>query len=938
MRKILSLVLAVVLMSSVSFGQSNLRKGDIANTRTVHSAIAHQTTNHSINAALLEDFNASTTIPVGWETSVDNPWKIEDDGSGTDNRCFFDMWNYASGNEGTITTPSLSITSGDATMTFDLEYFLIGGDYGDAGELYIAVSDDNGSTWNEDATNVIAGTAGNAAVVHSVDFTAFNGTDYTGSTVKVRFRGVSDYGSYNIKIDNFAGPQIAIPPVPDLQVTGTLSEVYTILPSAQVMAITPASTVVNAGSELTDATNVDFAVTGQSYTDASAITVPMANGITETVTAGSAFTPTANGTYEFTYEASISNDFDPSNNTDSKTITITDDVLSYSNGVNAGQLGASSGAMLGNKFVFNTNDDLTGVSFHITAGATAYDCTVKVYEFTGNTLGNLLAETGTISVTDQDAIYTEDFMVPVSVTAGQEVLIVVDNLAAASFMSLGTDTRYVADKGWASTDGTTFSEMASIGFPNLFELNAILATVIPVNDNVAMVSINTPVATTPSNIDITGTVRNLGNQGPLTSFDVVYTIDGGAASAVYNVTGVSIAPGATYDFTHNVQWTATTGQHTIEVTLTNPNGNTDEDASDNVMSKNILVVNEVFAKNVVYEEGTGTWCGWCVRGLVGLNTMAHNITDGTWIGIGVHNGDPMTVTAYDAAIGGYIGGYPSGIIDRHSTEVDPGLSSLEPAYQAQLLETPVAKIDITSQTWNTTTRNFTVEVATTFALDITNANYNTALIVVENGVSGTTDEWRQHDYYQGGGYGAMTDWDGFDYTVEGTIDDGQGAGYVPAANMVYNHVGRQLVDGWAGTALSAADVTYNVAITHSYSGSIPADNNENNTEYVAIVIDNATGEIVNATAVNLDLTSGLKQVNSNSKFNVYPNPTTGLVKVEGVEGAQVIVYNMIGEAVYTEANASATTTIDLSSFNAGNYIVKIINNNEVATQKIVLTK
>ena len=73
-------------------------------------------------------------------------------------------------------------------------------------------------------------------------------------------------------------------------------------------------------------------------------------------------------------------------------------------------------------------------------------------------------------------------------------------------------------------------------------------------------------------------------------------------------------------------------------------------------------------------------------------------------------------------------------------------------------------------------------------------------------------------------------------------------------------------------------------------------------------------------------------------MSIYPNPTTGLVKVEGVEGAQVIVYNMLGAVVYNEANASATTTIDLSSFNAGNYIVKVINNNEVSTQKIVLTK
>ncbi len=73
-------------------------------------------------------------------------------------------------------------------------------------------------------------------------------------------------------------------------------------------------------------------------------------------------------------------------------------------------------------------------------------------------------------------------------------------------------------------------------------------------------------------------------------------------------------------------------------------------------------------------------------------------------------------------------------------------------------------------------------------------------------------------------------------------------------------------------------------------------------------------------------------------FNIYPNPTTGLVKVEGVEGAQVVVYNMVGEVVYNEAKASERVTIDLSSYNAGNYIVKVIDNNKVSTQKITLTK
>ena len=428
------------------------------------------------------------------------------------------------------------------------------------------------------------------------------------------------------------------------------------------------------------------------------------------------------------------------------------------------------------------------------------------------------------------------------------------------------------------------------------------------------------------NNDVKGTVMNIGT-GNLTSFDVVYSINGGASSAMFTAT-CNVTTGNAYEFTHNVPWNTTaTGTYDVEVTVSNVNGN---GGASYTLNKDIDVLGVVFPKTVVYEEGTGTWCGWCTRGLVGLNTMANtHSSDGTWIGIGVHNGDPMTVTDYDAAIGGFIGGYPSGIMDRVATEVDPGLPTLTTAYDEHILMNPVAKIEITAQTWNATSRAFTVDVATTFALDITGANYNTALIVVENGVTGGNG-YAQANYYHDGQSGAMVDYDGFDFVGAGDP--------VPAANMTYNHVARQLVDGFTGSAGSVpANVVFNTANAFSYSGTIPATNNENETEYVALVIDNATGQIVNATTVHLNVSTGVNTIN-NSSFNMYPNPTTGLIKIEGVKGANVIVYDMLGTVVYSEVSTSVNATIDLSSLNTGNYFVKIINNNEVATQKIVLTK
>ena len=69
-----------------------------------------------------------------------------------------------------------------------------------------------------------------------------------------------------------------------------------------------------------------------------------------------------------------------------------------------------------------------------------------------------------------------------------------------------------------------------------------------------------------------------------------------------------------------------------------------------------------------------------------------------WIGVAVHNGDPMVVTDYDAAMGTHISGYPSGLIDRQAAEVDP--QDFETAYTARVAQIAPVDMSITNVTWN----------------------------------------------------------------------------------------------------------------------------------------------------------------------------------------------------------------------------------------------
>jgi PKD repeat protein len=343
-------------------------------------------------------------------------------------------------------------------------------------------------------------------------------------------------------------------------------------------------------------------------------------------------------------------------------------------------------------------------------------------------------------------------------------------------------------------------------------------------------------------LEIKGAVRNE-RDTPITSFDAVYSIDG-VESNVATFSGLDLGFNQSYDFIHPELANITVGEHSLELIIQNINGAGEDDYPDNdTLAASTLCVNEIFVKNVVYEEGTGTWCGWCTRGLVGLNTMAHNYTDGTWIGIGVHNGDPMTVTEYDNGIGNFISGYPSGVMNRE-TVYDPGLSSLEPAYLASKEDIPLAKIEVSARTWDAGTRDITVEANTSFAMDLTGTSYNVAMVIVESGLRGTTAQWNQANYYSGGNYGDLIDWDGTNWADLPNP--------VPAADMMYNHVGRVLVGGWDGYAGTIPeDVVYGTPYTYEFTHTLANDFNPDYVDLVVLLIDANTGVIANASQVKL---------------------------------------------------------------------------------------
>jgi hypothetical protein len=128
---------------------------------------------------------------------------------------------------------------------------------------------------------------------------------------------------------------------------------------------------------------------------------------------------------------------------------------------------------------------------------------------------------------------------------------------------------------------------------------------------VTQINVNSYLAA--GNVNVTGTIRNLGTT-TITGLTINYKIDGGAAvSSVLN--GLSIAPFATYNFTHPTPWNATIGNHTVECYATLLNGsNPDANPADDSKIKSVSVMSEFVQRLPLYEIFSSSTCGPCKPG------------------------------------------------------------------------------------------------------------------------------------------------------------------------------------------------------------------------------------------------------------------------------------------------------------------------------------
>ena len=78
------------------------------------------------------------------------------------------------------------------------------------------------------------------------------------------------------------------------------------------------------------------------------------------------------------------------------------------------------------------------------------------------------------------------------------------------------------------------------------------------------------------------------------------------------------------------------------------------------------------------------------------------------------------------------------------------------------------------------------------------------------------------------------------------------------------------------------------------------------------------------------------QHTNNENIQIYPNPTNGMINLENIGQGTVDLYTITGQKLKTINNPGEKATINLAGSPAGNYILKISNQNNTVTKKIIL--
>ena len=419
--------------------------------------------------------------------------------------------------------------------------------------------------------------------------------------------------------------------------------------------------------------------------------------------------------------------------------------------------------------------------------------------------------------------------------------------------------------------------------------------------------------------------NNLGETITSAVIDVEYN----GANQEITLDNINVAEGESLQL-NAAPITITTGLSELAVTLRSVNGVEGDDIGcNNKLFRAVNAVSPTPRKGVLFEDATGSWCPNCPRASYSMEVMEERYGD-LFVGVAVHNGDPMVVTEYDAGMSTIISGYPNVSMNRNDVFV-PGnaLSQFEVPF-LEIIDDPIRSAFEIGAELDEATSILDVSVKVEALASLSSFD-KLVFAIVEDHVSKDSVGYEQTNINAG----TTIEYGGLNLLPS----------VIPAADMVYDDVARALLTPFGGASLEENIIPGNSKVVN-FKYTLNDNWNKDNLLLTAFVID-ITNRVDNAIEVPLDeaLANGLSSVNDavlQSSFEIFPNPAADLmnVKLEAREQGDVTLqlFNMFGQLVQTEKLDSyigkQNWLVNISSLEDGMYTAKVKIGDKTAVQKV----
>lgn len=341
-------------------------------------------------------------------------------------------------------------------------------------------------------------------------------------------------------------------------------------------------------------------------------------------------------------------------------------------------------------------------------------------------------------------------------------------------------------------------------------------------------------------------------------------------------------------------------------------------------------------KNVLLEEFSGAWCGYCPEAQFVIDDI-DTLHPGRVVFVAYHGYDTMqnqhTIDLRNAYT---ISSFPDGMVDRKV--FTGGMAPMNRAYWKNAVNSQLTSstpLDITPITTFDSTTNLVTVTADVHFYNAASGIFYLNICLIENDVHDTAIAFAQTNYYN---------------IVVGHQAYGLGN---PILNYKHNYVHRESLTPLFGDStvipLNAAAGMHYIA---TYTTTIAAGNIPANMKVVAFVTKRILTQMpaeaivlnVNSRSV-INNSTGIDGIeNANCSLNIYPNPANNFIKInfflKNSGTPSILIYDSYGRKIKTISdtylqNGIYSENLDISGLDAGLYFIELKSKTENSVKRFL---